>query len=136
MSTEADIVERLVQDHQQLSKMSEAARFAGRETGVRVRDTSALLQDLDGAVAEITKLRAERDAAAQDDMVLVPKVALLWLNGEAPDADGKWFGEHEDEAIRTPRKRTPAYWWRSKFRSMVPNWPKAPAVIATEGDSQ
>jgi hypothetical protein len=66
-----------------------------------------------------------RDAltAALQGSVVVPAQALLWLTGEAPDADGKWFGECEDEVIKTPRKYTRAYWWRSKFRSMVPNWP-------------
>jgi hypothetical protein len=82
---------------------------------------------------ELERLRAERDAAARD-MVLVPKEALLWLSGAGPDADGRWFGQCEDEVIKMPRKHTPRYWWRSKFRSMIPNWPKdPPTLLATSG---
>lgn len=127
MSDEADIVERLLSD-------AAVHRRVADDCDCRPEHTANWQHMLNNqeAAAEITKLRAERDAAARNDMVLVPKIALLWLNGEAPDAAGKWFGEAEDEVIRTPRKRTPAYWWRSKFRSMVPNWPKAPALLATD----
>jgi hypothetical protein len=72
--------------------------------------------DMNVAANEIERLRTE--LAALQGSVVVPAKALLWLNGEGPDADGKWFGECEGEV-----KRTPAYWWRSKFRSMIPNWP-------------
>ncbi len=56
-----------------------------------------------------------------DHSVIVPKAALDWLHGEAPDADGKWFGEAEDEAAANPiaGKYPRKYWWRSKFRAMI-----------------
>jgi hypothetical protein len=51
-------------------------------------------------------------ALAAKGMVLVPKSALDWLNGEAPDADGLWFvdgdASHNDH-----------FWWRSEFRAML-----------------
>ncbi len=47
---------------------------------------------------------------------LVPNEALEWLNGAAPDADGKWFGELMPDPNETPRR---AFWWRSKFRKMI-----------------
>jgi hypothetical protein len=64
---------------------------------------------------ELVRLRS-RQADVRAATIEVPKVALGWLFGETPDADGKWFGEYEDEI--PPSKR--AYWWRSKFRSMIP----------------
>jgi len=64
-------------------------------------------------------------ALAADGMALVTQTALNWLNGEGPDADGKWFGECEDEVVKTPRKYTPRYWWRSKFRAMLSATPPA-----------
>lgn len=50
--------------------------------------------------------------------VTIPQAALDWLFGEKPDADGKWFGEYEDDILpsKTWIKRT--YWWRSKFREL------------------
>jgi hypothetical protein len=61
------------------------------------------------------------------DSVVVPAEALLWLTGEGPDADGKWFGETIGDGIPKLAGKYPrTYWWRSKFRSMVPNWPSVP----------
>jgi hypothetical protein len=57
---------------------------------------------------------------ADDDYVMVPKAALAWLFGEGAAPDGNWFGDDEDREIRKPRKHSPRYWWRSKFRSMIP----------------
>lgn len=57
---------------------------------------------------------------ADDDYVMVPKAALAWLFGEGDDSEGKGFGECEDIEIATPRKYARRYWWRSKFRSMIP----------------
>jgi hypothetical protein len=54
---------------------------------------------------------------ADEETIPVPKAALDWLNGGAPDADGKWFGECIPQSDVTPKR---AYWWRSKFRSMIP----------------
>lgn len=112
MSNEADIVERLVQDHQQLSKMSEAARFAGRETGVRVRDTSALLHDLDDAVAEIAKLRAERDDLKADYLRRHNDACDYWLvlkriaDGYGPDHLSKACRDWAQFAIDEAHRRT------------------------------
>lgn len=51
----------------------------------------------------------------------VPKAALDWLFGAGPDAEGRCFGECEGASTPLgaifPR---PRYWWRSKFRSMIP----------------
>lgn len=52
-----------------------------------------------------------------DDVVMVPRVALDWLFGVAPDGDGNWFGDTAPEPDEKPYRR---YWWRSKFRSMIP----------------
>jgi len=57
-----------------------------------------------------------RTEQSQADTVAVPRVALEWLFGAAPDADGKWFGDCEEES----RKHSRPYWWRTKFRSMIP----------------
>jgi hypothetical protein len=65
-----------------------------------------------------------KDATPDQEWVMVPKAALDWLNGEAPDEDGQWFGDGEDAS--PPRKR---YWWRSKFRAMLAARP----VPSTEG---
>jgi len=46
------------------------------------------------------------------DYVLVPRSALLWLNGEGPDDEGNWFG---DTIAPTARR----YWWRSVFRRLI-----------------
>lgn len=34
-------------------------------------------------------------ALAAEGLCVVPKQALDWLHGEAPDAEGKWFGDDE-----------------------------------------
>lgn len=45
-----------------------------------------------------------------DGFELIPTAALEWLNGEAPDHTGKWFGEVSGQ--------NGAFWWRSRFRTM------------------
>ncbi|TIW21156.1 MAG: hypothetical protein E5V63_30000 [Mesorhizobium sp.] len=50
-------------------------------------------------------------AVAVPGMVLVPKAAFDWLNGEGPDDNGHWFGDSGD-VIKG------AFWWRSVFRRM------------------
>lgn len=50
---------------------------------------------------------------AQAGMVVVPREALTWLNGEGPDLDGYEFGERPD---------MPAghrFWWRAVLRRWV-----------------
>lgn len=59
-------------------------------------------------------------AKDDEDHVLVPKAALAWLFGEGPDAEGKHFGEVADEVQPLAGKYPRRYWWRSKFRSMIP----------------
>ena len=48
----------------------------------------------------------------EEGMVLVPKAALDWLNGEGPDDDGVWFGDAERVA------GSGSYWWRTVFNRM------------------
>lgn len=54
---------------------------------------------------------------ADDEFVMVPRAALNWLFGTGPDAEGKWFGDTAPDPDQKPYRR---YWWRSKFRSMIP----------------
>ena len=65
--------------------------------------------------------RASPIEAPGQDMVMVPRSAIEWLMGEAPDADGKWFSEVEDATPRTMSlgTRRPLYWWRSHFRKLI-----------------
>ncbi|MBZ9759433.1 hypothetical protein LB553_00840 [Mesorhizobium sp. CA8] len=55
----------------------------------------------------------EAAASLSGDMVLVPKAALDWLNGEGPDDNGYWFGDNH-EALN-PKGR---FWWREVFNRM------------------
>jgi hypothetical protein len=66
----------------------------------------------------VDKIRAALEAALAGHVV-VPKAALAWLFGEAPDAEGKWFGDCEDDAKPIAGKYKRTYWWRSKFRAMI-----------------
>jgi len=59
---------------------------------------------------ELTTRRAQ-SAVVGDGYVIVPKAAIDWLDGAAPDADGKWFGDDAPEGK--------PYWWRSRFRAMI-----------------
>jgi len=69
------------------------------------------------AEAALSAPKTDRDG----DSVLVPSAALKWLFGEGQDADGKWFGETEPEI--KPGRPIARYWWRSKFRAMLPSAP-------------
>jgi len=60
------------------------------------------------AKGSVNDLLSSLDAAGY---VVVPKAAIDWLNGEAPDAYGKWFGD--DVPPNKP------YWWRGRFRAMI-----------------
>jgi hypothetical protein len=64
------------------------------------------------------RLVGHAQSPAADGFVLVPQAALAWLNGEAPDPDGKWFGDDEEVNEQTPTKFYRKYWWRSKFREL------------------
>ncbi|HMI56396.1 MAG TPA: hypothetical protein VK494_09425 [Gemmatimonadaceae bacterium] len=74
----------------------------------------------DYAVPLIAAALSSAEPQAAADTIPVPKVALKWLFGEDAAADGKTFGEDEDVEIATPRKYSRRYWWRSRFRSMIP----------------
>lgn len=56
---EQDIVERLLADVMQLLQASKNAEFCDG-VAVRVRDIGGLLEDLQGSIDEIERLRAER----------------------------------------------------------------------------
>jgi len=43
--------------------------------------------------------------------------ALRWALGEAPDADGKWFGEVMPE--QKDGERLPPWWWRKPLRKLA-----------------
>lgn len=53
--------------------------------------------------------------------VLVPQIAIDWLDGAAADDEGKWFGDREEEAAhRGPHSvKRPMYWFRSAFRRII-----------------
>jgi hypothetical protein len=54
------------------------------------------------------------------DTIAVPKKALAWLFGEGPDEKGYGFGECYESQKALNAKNPRRYWWRSKFRKMVP----------------
>lgn len=58
----AGLVERLEHVADQLDHMTKMAGFGGAETGVRVKDTSALLAGLREAATALQTISAERDA--------------------------------------------------------------------------
>lgn len=45
------------------------------------------------------------------------RMAIRWALGEAPDADGKWFGEHMPE--QKVGKRHRPWWWRKPLRQLA-----------------
>jgi hypothetical protein len=87
-----------------------------------VKIVSLVASKVDGRLTAYDGIEAAREvrallatsAAPQGAWQLVPIAALKWLFGEAPDQNGKWFGECEPKD--TTGKR---YWWRSKFRAML-----------------
>jgi hypothetical protein len=102
-----------------------------REVSVRAIQLSYARKDLE-PTSEVTLALYREDAEHAADAVLaalsegkpggeetivVPKSALAWLFGDAPDADGKWFGHNQPLSSSAAHR---PYWWRSKFRSMVP----------------
>lgn len=84
-----------------------------RNDAPRWDDIATLLRERERLLLDL-RLAAK---PADEGTIPVPKIALDWLNGEAPDADGKWFGECIPQSDVSPKR---AYWWRSKFRSMIP----------------
>jgi hypothetical protein len=78
-------------------------------------------RELEPLVKRIEALEAERPQPEPTDCtVAVPLAALEWLFGEGPDSDGKHFGEAEVDAKPLAGKYHRRYWWRSKFRAMIP----------------
>ncbi len=57
--------------------------------------------------------------AATSDTAQIPKAALDWLFGAGPDADGKWFGEAEDNVKPLAGIYPRQYWWRSHFLKLI-----------------
>lgn len=61
------------------------------------------------------------------DWVMVPVVALNWLNGSGVDDQGKWFGECDD------CEKHQMFWWRRHFRKIVERLSAAPKPPAPTG---
>lgn len=79
---------------------------------------------MDG-MSDNTQTEAEQTALARlraGTHVIVPQMAIDWLNGAGPDENGLWFNNHqamaEMEAIAEGRD-LPAFWWRPVFRAMI-----------------
>lgn len=80
-------------------------------------------------VSEATRADIALLAAEPEAWVLVPKVAIDWLNGSEPNERGEWFGDVE--ANVTPLSATgrkPGFWWRSEFRRICEAL-RAPKVV-------
>lgn len=69
------------------------------------REQARLLRDAENLEADARTVVRE----VPDGMVLVPKAALDWLNGEGEDA-------FECPPDRYFRGKAPPYWWRAVFR--------------------
>lgn len=85
-------------------------------------------------------LRIPLPAPRSGEWVSVPRKALDWLHGEAPDHEGRWFGEVSDSVRQNlGNRRAPHFWWRSHFRKIREHYdaalPAAPSASAgkTEG---
>ena len=63
----SDLINRLNDDIEQLERVAEQAKFAGRETGVRVKSPSVLLTDLRDAAAAIHALASHPVADKPDE---------------------------------------------------------------------
>lgn len=55
----------------------------------------------------------ERDLVEARAEIERLQVAVRWALGEAPDADGRWFGELQEDERRKP------YWWRTHLRKIA-----------------
>jgi hypothetical protein len=87
--------------------------WANRGAGYETSWLSTKQQWLDQARACLAAALST-EPGESEGMVLVPKAALDWLNGEGPDPAGLWFGEFPDDYPQPPGK----YWWRKVFRDM------------------
>jgi len=76
--------------------------------------------DPENEIAVMNARAALAPSAQEGETVAVPKAALEWLFGSQPDADGKWFGECREAISAMEAKFPRRFWWRSKFRSMIP----------------
>lgn len=110
MSTEADIVERLRERSLELS---------GRSIDRGCQDSGISANLCDEAVDLITKLRADRDAAARDMRERCAKVALGSYSLMFPKPRNRITAENAGHAVA------------AAIRAL----PDTPAVIATEGET-
>lgn len=60
---------------------------------------------------------------SNDEWVLVPKSAIDWLMGEAPDSAGYWFGEFPEGYVPVGR-----FWWRDHFDALIAAAPTPPST--------
>lgn len=101
-SPHSRVVERLRDDARQLRKMAEACVFAGHETGVRVKDPTALGADLDEAATIISGLEAT--------------VQRLTAN---PADHRYWEGRYRDEKAEVDRLQSELDTANNNHRSMA-----------------
>lgn len=81
---------------------------------------TALIGARDDLLAEAIRLRDQVEGARNSETIPVPKAALDWLFGEGKDSDGWGFGECRTAQLALNAKNPRRYWWRSKFRAMIP----------------
>lgn len=90
-----------------------------------------------GHIRQLASIHAPASAEATGGGVavpegwsLVPRVALLWLNGEGQDDNGHHFGEGPDA------QKSGAFWWRITLARMLAAAPEPPAAPANQGGSE
>jgi hypothetical protein len=83
-------------------------------------DDLGCARDNEAALMAIKHLRDQVEGARNSETIPVPKAALDWLFGEGKDSDGWGFGECRTAQLALNAKNPRRYWWRSKFRAMIP----------------
>lgn len=66
----------------------------------------------DKTIAELKRVR--EFARAEIEKLTI---ALKWALGEAPDAEGAWFGDNRGN--EREKARTAPYWWRTHLRKIA-----------------
>lgn len=98
-----------------------ASHIAELETALRLAETELMrcshILAGDEALNAVKQTVAAALSGSSAPVVVVPQSALDWLFGSGPDANGKWFGEVDDEGRFKPGRG--AYWWRSHFRTLI-----------------